>query len=500
MGRGLFCAPLLLLVACGSDETGDTGQLRHGADGGDRSPAPGEEDTGQDQDGVDGGLEVSRPIAELEPGEPLSGGETTNTLLLGANAFTRPAANLDAESERSFFTGNSFFNQSWVEAPSSTEARDGLGPTFNARSCSGCHFKDGRGQPFDSQGNGLGLLIRLSVPGQGAHGGPLADERYGGQLQDRAITGVTPEGAVHIEYAELPGSYDDGEPYSLRQPTYRIEAPAFGALPDDLRMSPRVAPAVIGMGLLEAIEDSRLAELADPDDADRDGISGRLNRVWDVQLEAMAVGRFGWKAEQPTVLQQSAGAFLGDMGITSRLFPSNNCPAPQLDCASAPSAGEPEIEDDTLDKVGLYTATLAVPVRRDSDDPAVLRGKLLFGETGCVDCHTPSHTTGESSIEALSGQLIWPYTDLLLHDMGEALSDGRPSFDAEGAEWRTPPLWGIGLIEDVNDHLFLLHDGRARGFAEAILWHGGEGEASAEAFRALDAEDRAALIRFLESL
>jgi CxxC motif-containing protein (DUF1111 family) len=257
---------------------------------------------------------------------------------------------------------------------------------------------------------------------------------------------------------------------------------------------------MIGMGQPAAIPEERLEELADPDDEDGDGISGRINRVWDVELGAMAPGRFGWKAEQPTVLQQSAGALSGDMGISSRLFAEQNCPAAQADCIAAQDGGDPEIEDATLDKLVLYSRTLAVPARRGADDATVLRGKLLFDEAGCADCHTPRHVTGTGAIDELSDQTIWPYTDLLLHDMGEALSDDRPSFAAEGSEWRTPPLWGIGLVEQVNKHLFLLHDGRARGFAEAILWHGGEAEASADAFRTLPAEDRAALVRFLESL
>jgi CxxC motif-containing protein (DUF1111 family) len=214
----------------------------------------------------------------------------------------------------------------------------------------------------------------------------------------------------------------------------------------------------------------------------------------------MRAGRFGWKAEQPTVLQQSAGAFLGDMGITSRLFPAQNCPDAQADCMDAVTGGEPEIEDERLEKVGIYARSVAVPVRRSLDNDEVLRGKQLFGEAGCTSCHTPKHETGDGELEELSNQTIRPYTDLLLHDMGEALSDDRPSYAAEGNEWRTPPLWGVGLIEDVNDHLELLHDGRARGFAEAILWHGGEGEAAADAFRALSKDERAALVRFLESL
>jgi CxxC motif-containing protein (DUF1111 family) len=438
--------------------------------------------------------------AELERDEALSGGDTTNRLLLGTNAFTRPAANLSEEHETAFFTGNSFFNQNWVQAPASTSARDGLGPTFNARSCSGCHFKDGRGEPFDTDGKGLGLLLRIGVGGEGPEGEPLGDPIYGDQLQDNALPDVPAEGKVTITYEELEGRYGDGERYSLRSPSYAIADPALGEPAEGLLISPRVAPVMIGMGLLEAVSEADLEARADPDDDDGDGISGRINRVFDHERGEGAVGRFGWKAEQPSVLQQTAGALLGDMGISSRIFQEQNCTAAQPACLDAKNGGEPEIEDATLDKLVLYARTLAVPVRRGADDETVLRGKLLFGEAGCDGCHTPRHETGDGALPELSGQVIWPYTDLLLHDLGEALSDGRPSFSAEGNEWRTPPLWGLGLVQAVNGHQFLLHDGRARGIAEAILWHGGEGEAAADAFRALPADDRAALLRFLESL
>ena len=200
------------------------------------------------------------------------------------------------------------------------------------------------------------------------------------------------------------------------------------------------------------------------------------------------------------MLQQSAGAFNGDMGITSRLFPQQNCTAAQPECDAAASGGEPEISDELLDKLALYARTLAVPARRGAGEPEVLRGKALFAQLGCDGCHVPSHETEDAVVDELSGQQIWPYTDLLLHDLGDALSDDRPSFAAKGNEWRTAPLWGIGLIPDVNGHDRLLHDGRARGVAEAVLWHGGEAEASAQAFRELPREDRDALVRFVESL
>jgi CxxC motif-containing protein (DUF1111 family) len=446
--------------------------------------------------GSDGG---AAPLA-LEPGETRPGGDATNTRLFGVNSFNQPIESLTTEQDDAFFTGNSFFSKSWVMAPSSTSARDGVGPTFNARSCAGCHFKDGRAAPPDDDPTTLGLLLRLSIDGEDEHGGVVGDPSYGDQLQDRGIQDVPAEALFTIELSPITGEYEDGEAYELRAPTYVIHDLAFGELSEDIRVSPRLAPQVIGMGLLEAIPDARLRELEDPDDDDGDGISGRANRVWDIEAGEERLGRFGWKAEQPSVLQQSAAAFLGDIGATTRLFPAENCPGPQTACAAAINGGKPEVSDDLLDKVVLYTQALAVPARRSADDPVVLRGKALFREAGCDGCHVAKHVTGESEITALAEQTIFPYTDLLLHDMGDALGDDRPSFDAEGNEWRTPPLWGIGLIQDVNGHERLLHDGRARGVAEAILWHGGEAEEAKESFRTMNEDDRKALVRFVRSL
>lgn len=437
----------------------------------------------------------------LEEGEWLPGGETTNTLLGGRNAFSRHVSNISEEHERMFFTGNALFNDPWVEAPASTMSRDGLGPLFNARSCAACHLRDGRGEPpTNVDDDFLSMLVRLSVPGEDASGGPLAEPTYGGQLQPFALPAVPAEGAPRVLYEEVPGAYADGTPYSLRVPTYAIDELAYGDMAEDVMLSARVAPQVIGLGLLEAIPEERLHALADPDDDDGDGISGRTNLVWDAIRDEPAIGRFGWKCEQPSVRQQSAGAFLGDMGITTPVFPDQNCTASQTECTDAPGGGEPEISADLFDRVVAYASLLAVPVRRDWESESVLHGKALFNEAECTGCHVPSHVTGTHEFSELSDQLIWPYTDLLLHDMGDGLADGRPVFDASGSEWRTPPLWGIGLFQAVNGHTLLLHDGRARGVAEAILWHGGEAEASRDAFVAMDAQERSALVAFVESL
>ena len=428
------------------------------------------------------------------------GGDTT-AFTTTRNAFGLSARNLTSQQRRTIAVGNSFFRQNWVTAPASTEARDGLGPTFNALSCSSCHHLDGRGRPPDGPEDGQrGLLLRLSIPGQDTHGGPMPEPVYGGQLQDRAIIGVPVEGEFIIVYEEVIGTFNDGETYSLRHPTYQLQGLAFGPVRPDTLLSPRVAPAIVGMGLLEAIPEAGILAAADPGDADGDGISGRTNMVWDERSSGLALGRFGWKANQPTVEQQTAGAFLGDLGITSILFSEENCTEPQTDCLAAPNGGAPEIPADRLAKVVFYTQTLAVPAMRDVNDPQVERGARLFADAGCAVCHIPQHTTGPHDVPAVSHQTIYPYTDLLLHDMGPDLADGRPDFEANGHEWRTPPLWGIGLVETVNGHTMFLHDGRARNLTEAILWHGGEGAPARDAFKSLSREDREDLVRFLKSL
>ena len=426
------------------------------------------------------------------------GGDTT-AFSAGRNAFELSARNLTNDLRRTFQVGDSFFNQNWVTAPASTEARDGLGPTHNALSCSSCHSHDGRAKPPDHPADPeRGLLLRLSVPGPE---GPEDEPTYGGQLQDRSVLDVPVEGRIIVVYQEVQGSYPDGTGYSLRKPTYGVEDLAFGPLHQEVQVSPRIAPATIGMGLLEAIPEKRILSLADPDDADGDNISGRPNFVWDVRQGRAALGRFGWKANQPTVEQQAAGAFLGDIGITSSLFPDQNCPPSQEECRLAPNGGSPEIPDSRLKKVEIYVQTLAVPAMRDTEDAQVQQGSRLFVQSRCSSCHTPRHETGDlHPLEPLRDQVIFPYTDLLLHDMGPRLADNRPDGQASGTEWRTPPLWGIGLVETVNGHTMFLHDGRARSIEEAILWHGGEAEESRQRFMGLAVEEREALLRFLESL
>ncbi len=440
------------------------------------------------------------PTAAAQPyeDEALAGGETTvfdDTRLAYALHFR----NLDHESRGDHFVGNSFFNQNWVQSPASTEGRDGLGPVFNAKSCSGCHFRDGRGSP-PRQGEPMTtMLVRLSVPG---NDGPQHVPGYGGQLQSRAIAMVPPEGQATVRYDERPGRYDDGTAFTLRWPTVTFFDLAFGPMPDDLLTSPRVAPAVFGLGLLEAIADDDLLANADPDDADGDGISGRPNYPLDPATGQPALGRFGWKANQPSLVAQNTGALLGDLGITTTVRPEPYCAEGQTHCRDAPQGMQPEADDKVVQRTTFYTQTLAPPARRGVDDPDVLAGRSLFEAVGCADCHVPRWETSDRlrDVPQAADQTIWPYTDLLLHDMGDELADGRPDGDASGSEWRTPPLWGLGLLQQVSGHTTLLHDGRARTPAEAILWHGGEASDARTAFVALATDQREQLLAFLDSL
>ncbi len=450
------------------------------------------------------GANVDAGIADLSSAPEASGGDTTIRDVT-SSAYSFAARNLSEEERKAFELGSHFFNQGWVTAPASASGNDGLGPVFNAASCSTCHSKAGRGAPPENVGDEfVGVLMRLSVPGSSPHGGPNAEPSYGLQFQQRSILGVPAEGRVRVDYSEQPGSFASGERYSLRAPKYVFEGLNFGDFASGTMSSPRVARAMIGLGLLQAVDASVVRGHADIDDTNRDGISGRANEVWDEQAQATRLGRFGWKANQPTVEQQVYEAFLSDLGITSVPASTENCKSVQNACMSAPSGGtsaEPELSEQKRVAITRWNMTLAVPARRHWKEPEVARGEALFHQAGCAGCHlSQMQTSVLEGYPALSNQTIRPYTDLLLHDMGSELADGRPDYLASGREWRTPPLWGIGLLKTVNKHQYLLHDGRARGFAEAILWHGGEASGPREMFYDMSASDRAALLAFLGDL
>jgi CxxC motif-containing protein (DUF1111 family) len=436
----------------------------------------------------------ANPDATAIPPAALLGGDTT-VFDDGDEALVHPLRNMLDEHRAPFQIGDGVFNRNWVSAPATPPGRDGLGPLYDATSCSGCHDNNGRGAPPQGDEPFLGLLLRLSVAGTDQQGGPQPDPVYGGQLQPYGILGVPAEATPHVTYTEQPGTYADGQTYSLRVPTYTIDAVNYGPLADGLLVSPRLAPQMVGLGLLQAVDESTLQAFAAAN-------GGHPNRVWDVANQTTALGRFGWKAGQPTLAQQTFAAFRNDIGVTSAMFPDRNCGPTERECLNAPqSATLPNIQDVKADAMVVHALGLAVPARRNLDDPSALRGEQVFTDIGCDRCHVTTMVTGVlADWPELSNQTIHPYTDLLLHDMGGGLADGRPEFDASGSEWRTPPLWGLGLSGAIDGYLFLLHDGRARDFAEAILWHGGQAQAASDAFRSLPRSDRDALVAFLDSL
>ncbi|WP_310557803.1 di-heme oxidoredictase family protein, partial [Flavobacterium sp.] len=378
------------------------------------------------------------PVEQLltaEEREEYSGGEAT-VFNSTQEAFGFFASNLTQNEQSDFGIVNSFFRQSWVSSPSSTTARDGLGPFFNANNCSSCHFKDGRGRPpaFDGQ-LGRGLLLRLSLAGSHPNGTAFSDPVYGNQLQDNAILGQTIKGKYNITYQTISETLADGTVVELQKPTYQINTLGYGSLAGGILVSPRIANQIIGLGLLEAVSENTILGFATANNSN--GISGKANYVYEVESDSQKLGRFGWKANQPNIRQQVAGAFSGDMGITTSIFPNENAP-PNVDLSTIPNGGSPEISNSNFDKIVLYSSSLAVPARRNHTDQNVLRGKKIFNEVQCASCHIPKMQTGNTySIVALRNQIIRPYTDMLLHDMGNELSDNTPDFLANGNEWRT---------------------------------------------------------------
>jgi len=472
--------------------------------------------------------DVTAPTTDFsapESFETNGGGAATVQARDNADAFSLASANITFERELDFRVGNGLFRKLWVSSPSSTLVSDGLGPLYNSRGCQSCHLKDGRGHPPEGpDDDAVSMFLRVSVP---ATGNPdiaeleafllsLGDETtrtapdpvYGGQLQDFAVQGHEAEYRLDITYEEISVALSGGETAMLRHPTYTAADLGYGPLAEGAMLSPRVAPQMIGLGLLEAIPAADILAQEDPDDADGDGISGRAQIVWSFEHDRAMLGRFGLKAGAPTIREQSASAFAGDIGISSPIFdaPWGDCSQAQTDCRTAPdgSSGTPEMTEigtEGLDLVTFYSRNLVVPERRDVEDPQVLRGKEVFYDIGCTACHTPKYVTDRLEDQPeQSFQLIWPYTDLLLHDMGRGLADNRPEGRASGQEWRRPPLWGIGLTETVSGHTYFLHDGRARSLLEALLWHGGKAQAQRDAVVEMPATDRAALIRYLESL
>lgn len=423
-----------------------------------------------------------------------AGGETT-AFLSSSNSFSTPATNLHGTDMDTHLDGDAHFEAAFVTAPA--EVNGGIGPIFNNTSCVSCHSRDGRAA-FPTDINALsGFFFRVSIPGTNEYGGPKPVPGYGTQIQNQAIFGYEPEAKFQVTYTAVTETFDDGSQVVLQKPHYKIVEPYY-ELPENIMLSPRLAPPVFGLGLLEAIPESNILQYQDINDANGDGISGKANYVYDIETKTTRLGRFGWKANTSSVLEQCAGAYNGDMGITSYFLP--------YETGYGQANGDdglgddPEVENEVIDQVVFYCKTLAVPAPRDMDDANVIAGENLFEQIDCAKCHIPEMQTGSSEISAVANQTIYPYTDMLLHDMGEGLADNRPDYLADGREWKTRPLWGIGLTRVVNGHTDYLHDGRAKNLTEAILWHGGEAEASKNKFKALSTEKRQQLLTFINSL
>jgi len=454
-------------------------------------------------------------FTKAEAFEARPAGAATTARATNPKVFKSASANMAFERRMEFLLGEALFEKLWVSAPSSTKASDGVGPLYNARSCARCHPNAGRGHPpKNSADSATSMFLRLSILGGDGvaeiegYIATLPEPTYGRQLQDVSVGGLAPEGKVFVTYQESKIMLQGGKTITLRAPSYEVRNLGYGDFHKDTLFSPRVAPQMIGLGLLEAIPASDILAGADPDDANGDGISGRAQIILSPEYDKPMLGRFGLKAGAATVYQQSSGAFHGDIGISTPLFPAGwgECTQTQVDCRNAPDGnssvnGDLEIPADAMRAVSFYAENLAVPARREADDPVVLRGKKLFYESGCSNCHRPKFVTHRlPERPEQSFQLIWPYSDLLLHDMGEGLADHRPEARASGTEWRTAPLWGIGMTKQVSGHSYFLHDGRARNLIEAVLWHGGEAETAKNTVIDMTKTDRNALITFLESL
>ena len=470
-------------------------------------------------------------LVSFDPQEVKQGGDT-GISISSAESYSKPSSNLTASRKGHFFIGNAFFRQPWVIAPASTDSRDGLGALFNVAACQSCHVKDGRGHaPMTSDDDADSLLIRLAMPAttdeqrqqlQNSLIEKVVHPMYGGQLQDRGIQGVPAEARIAVQWTDKPVTFADGHIEKLRAPTFNLTKPGYGAFDDDLMVSPRVALPMIGLGLLEQIPDEAIKKQAvDNKNRTNGDISGKFNWVMDPQTGKAALGRFGWKAGQTKLITQNQSAFNEDMGLTSNIRPHESCMPTQTACMNATTGADEqgngkspvEVNDEVAKFVEFYTRNLAVPHRRNADDKLVLAGKKRFYDMGCQSCHTPRYQLPKTDDDHLEqhGQVIYPYTDLLLHDMGDDLADRtiagklpakdiQVEFLANSYEWRTPALWGIGLAQTVDPQATFLHDGRARTLMEAVLWHGGEAQKQQQKVLKLDKQGRTELNAFLQSL
>ncbi len=457
---------------------------------------------------------------EFHPSEWNPGGDTSIPISNKVR-LDLPAANLPPALKTDFHVGKALAQQPWIKAPTATDSRDGLGPVYNARTCMACHVKGGKGStPNDPETELFSSLIRLSKPGEHKTAGMIAHPAYGDQLQTQSTSlahqlrhipsanniakDVKPEAYVTINWVDKLIEYPDGSSITLKKPIPEFKNLGYGEFGKDTLISLRTAPAIHGMGLIELIPQQDINAFIDTNDNNQDGISGRPNMAWDSVTQTTVPGRFGLKANKATLDLTIAGAFANDLGISNPLVKSQPCTEQQTACLQAATGNDKngfELNQSQLDRVIFFNQNLSPVAARNLDKKAVIKGRELFYDTGCQQCHNPSFRTGTSeSLPHLANQTIWPYSDFLLHDMGEGLADHRPDFQASGQEWRTPPLWGVGLREQVNGSTALLHDGRANTIEEAILWHGGEAQKIKQAFMTLNKKDRKKLIRFVESI
>ncbi len=443
---------------------------------------------------------LSAAAADQPRISPRLGGAASRAAL-GADAFALPPADLPAALLERFFAGQRIFNATFIKSPSPAPEFTGLGPTFNRPSCGACHERNGRGMPPRGPDDALmQMVVRLGVPTRQRDPIGLPHPVYGDQLNDRAIEGVPAEGRAAITWTESAGRYGDGEIYRLRRAELRFHDLAFSGLSPAMA-SLRIAPQLVGLGLLEIVPAEDMLAWAKANSARDDGVRGTPRSIDGDGNAPPRLGRFGWRALQPTLRDQIAAALIGDMGLTTTLHPVKNCPPAQSACRAADPGPRPNVSAAQLDMLTFYIGALAVPERRNADDRTVRHGERLFFDLGCAACHRDTlRTAAHPTLPFLSWQTIHPFTDLLLHDMGDGLADQVLEGKTSGRLWRTAPLWGIGLVRQVNGHENFLHDGRARGLAEAILWHGGEAENARERFRTSAKADRDALLAFLRSL
>ena len=440
----------------------------------------------------------------------LPGGETSNQVE-NKNSFSLSSRNLEEHMRINFLVGNALFERMWEDSSISKNiAKDGLGPFFSARSCESCHINDGRGHiPITNKEDKISVVIQISqnIAQSNDYIKNIEDDIYGGQISEFAVKDVLKEADIIIDYKYSLAMYEDGRVVELRRPIIKIDNLNYGQFNESTTFSARIAQPMIGLGLIEHISDQSLLMNEDIDDTNNDGVSGKANKVWDIQREKLAIGRFGWKSAQPSVYQQTADAFYNDMGLSNKLYDNPfNCTSKQEECTEAISGNSEEYDDlevsnDQLDLVTFYSSQLGVPVRRNITAENVKKGKEIFFALNCNSCHVESFTTGDSGSHAnLNNQIIYPYSDFLLHDMGESLSDGVSEFLAQESEWRTPPLWGIGLTNIVSEEYGYLHDGRARTIEEAILWHGGEANEIIQNYKKLKKNEVNQLLSFINSL